>query len=88
MGLDYSIIKKCASWLEYLNLQPIPHFLKCIDDFEDSLMEQLDLQTEMKHIIKFNLNFFNNKSIKFPDPLFSSQGLLVESFQYGVNIST
>lgn len=51
-------------------------------------MDQINLKNEMKCIIKFNNNFYNDGSVVFPIPIVASQSVIIESFQNGVNIGT
>lgn len=52
--------------------------------FDEFLLAQLDLTTEANNLSKFIYNFRFDPFIKFPEPIFCSKSLLIESWEDGV----
>lgn len=88
MGIDYEIVKNLVHIADSFGLRILPNLNHALNEFESSLMDQINLKNEMKCIIKFNNNFFSDNSVIFPKPIVSSESVIVESFQNGVNIGS
>lgn len=86
MGIDYELVKSLVKLTNILGIRLLPNLNHALNEFESSLMDQINLKNEMKCIIKFNNNFYNDGSVVFPIPIVSSSSVIVESFQNGINI--
>lgn len=88
MAIDYEIVKHIVKMADSVGLRLLPNLNHALNEFESSLMDQINLKNEMKCIIKFNNNFYSDNSVVFPKPILSSESVIVESFQQGVNIGS
>jgi len=88
MAIDYEIVKHIVKMADSVGLRILPNLNHALNEFESSLMDQINLKNEMKCIIKFNNNFYSDNSVVFPKPIVSSESVIVESFQQGVNIGS
>lgn len=88
MAIDYEIVKHIVKMADSIGLRILPNLNHALNEFESSLMDQINLKNEMKCIIKFNNNFYSDNSVVFPKPIVSSESVIVESFQQGVNIGS
>lgn len=59
-----------------------------VDEFRALLLTQLDMRRERDNLVKFRYDFRNSPCIRFPMvlPHFSTEDVLVETFEYGESV--
>ena len=78
-------ILRCLAWVS--DKLPVLHALKssaAVEAFSEFLVAQTDLRTEARNLEKFQENFTNSKSVRFPRVHFASEEVLIESFEDGI----
>jgi predicted unusual protein kinase regulating ubiquinone biosynthesis (AarF/ABC1/UbiB family) len=88
--LDFYLLHKATKWIEQvprLNLEYLS-LNDTIRQFRDSMLPQLDLTLEAKHLTRFNANFSNDDQVSFPEPVndLTTHKVLVETFCEGVPV--
>eukprot|EP01041_Mallomonas_annulata_P005735 gene5735-11597_t len=88
---DLKILKFIIRTLENIPGIKYLSLFESIEQFQELLLEQLNLSEEAKNLIKFSSNFSSNKwkdSIRFPQPIspYISENLLIESYESGESI--
>lgn len=88
--VDFYLLHKATQLLETLpklNLQYLSTN-DTIRQFRDTMLPQLDLTLEAKHLARFNKNFANDDQVGFPEPIndLTTRHVLVETFCEGVPI--
>eukprot|EP00980_Cylindrotheca_fusiformis_P001409 scaffold345_cov134-Cylindrotheca_fusiformis.AAC.20 len=88
--VDFYLLHKLTKWIEKiprLNLEYLS-LSDTIRQFRGSMLPQLDLTLEAKHLTRFNGNFANDDQVRFPEPVndLTSRQVLVETFCEGVPI--
>jgi len=83
-ALDFCILQCCAYWVDRL----VPsmgryEFPRLARSFSVHLASQLDFRIEAENLEQFRHNFRHSSQIRFPEPLRSTQRVLVESFCEG-----
>ena len=76
------------SWV-FPNLQWLS-LRESLEEFADLMNIQVDLRNEAQNLLKFQENFKDDSTVKFPKPLLQlcSEEVLVESYESGVHIGT
>ncbi|KAG5464457.1 hypothetical protein LSCM1_00645 [Leishmania martiniquensis] len=82
--LDFTILntlaKKLDAWLPHLGRYRLPSLSLA---FTTHLAAQLDFRMEAQNLIRFRENFNSERYVEFPEPLLSTQRMLVETFCEG-----
>ncbi len=82
--IDMELLKMFANYLDtYPDLKMLA-FGETLRKFSNVMIAQLNLNNEGINLIKFNNNFKNCDSIKFPEYIASSENVLIESFIDGI----
>lgn len=82
---DFLLIQTAIDFIEYIFPKTLA-FLnasEAIRNFGDTLLSQTDLRVEADRTERFRENFKNYDNIFFPEIFFSSEQVLVESFEHG-----
>ena len=58
-----------------------------VEDFADKMVSSCDMMNEAEALRRLRRNFVGEKGVVFPEPLLSSSGVLVESFERGVPLN-
>ena len=58
-----------------------------VEDFADKMLLSCDMMNEAEALRRLRRNFVGEKGVVFPEPLLSSSGVLVESFERGVPLN-
>jgi aarF domain-containing kinase len=85
--LDFYILNKIASFLEYIPYLNLDYLSvkDSVDQFRDIMLPQLDLRVEAHNLRRFRRDFEGETRIAFPEPLMglTSREVLVERFVEG-----
>lgn len=82
------ILEMFASYLDtYPNLKMLA-LGDTLKKFSNVMQSQLNLNNEGKNLIRFNNNFQQHSTVKFPQYLASSEDILLESFIDGIPLRT
>ncbi|KAL3777787.1 hypothetical protein ACHAW5_003517 [Stephanodiscus triporus] len=85
--LDFYILNKIASFLEYIPYLNLDYLSvkDSVDQFRDVMLPQLDLRVEAHNLRRFRRDFEGETRIAFPEPLMglTSREVLVERFVEG-----
>ena len=76
------MVEQLVPSLHYLN--PI----KCLTEFRAVMERQVDLRHEARSLLRMSRNFAYSASVTFPQPIFCTERLLLETFEEGVPIAT
>ncbi len=85
IAADLEILKALAWAVEYF--LPFTRFMvltEAVSQFSIILSAQTDLRREAEHTERFRKNFENYDNVRFPEIIFASKDLLVESFEEGL----
>lgn len=88
--VDFYILDKVAAFFEaipYLNLEYLS-LRDTVRQFRDIMLPQLDLREESAHLQRFNRNFASDSQVSFPEPILTTEKVLVETFSHGKPILT
>ncbi|CCW63264.1 unnamed protein product [Phytomonas sp. EM1] len=73
-----ALMHRYLSFVEHYNTPELAH------NFANHLAAQLDFRIEADNLVQFRSNFRNERYVEFPEPLMSTQRMLVETFCEGV----
>lgn len=83
-SLDFFLLQNCAYWVDRLvpsmNRYELPRLAR---SFSVHLASQLDFRIEAENLEQFRHNFRHSSQLLFPEPLRSTQRVLVETFCEG-----
>lgn len=86
--LDFSIMKAVA---EFLDIVPGLKWLNLPEStaqFSGTIASQTKLDIEGRHLVLFNQFFRSWKTVDFPKPYMFTDGVIIESFEYGESVAT
>jgi predicted unusual protein kinase regulating ubiquinone biosynthesis (AarF/ABC1/UbiB family) len=96
IDIDFRIMIRLVQGIEYV--LPIIRWLQLsssVQQFSSIMAEQAALNVEAHHLELFTINFFNNKKskdnmnqIRFPQPIYSSPSVIIETYENGIITST
>lgn len=85
---DFRVMKKVAEIADKIPALKFLNLGHSMEQFSHTLASQTRLDVEGRHLLLLNHNFRGWKStLRFPEPLVLSEGVLVESWEEGVIIS-
>jgi len=85
---DFRVMKKVAEIADRIPALKFLNLGHSMEQFSHTLASQTRLDVEGRHLLLLNHNFRGWKStLRFPEPLVLSEGVLVESWEEGVIIS-
>ena len=58
-----------------------------VEDFAEKMVSSCDMMNEAEALRRLRRNFVGERGVAFPEPLLSSSGVLVESFERGVPLN-
>ncbi len=86
--MDFRVMKKVAEFADRIPALKFLNLGHSMEQFSHTLASQTRLDVEGKHLLLLNHNFRGwRKTLRFPEPLVLSEGVLVESWEEGVIIS-
>lgn len=85
--IDFRLMRMVADFLDKIPAFKFLHLRHSMDQFSHTLASQTRLDVEGAHLLLLNRNFKNWRNIRFPQPIFLSEAVLIESFEEGVIIS-
>jgi hypothetical protein len=81
--LDFTIMHHCARAAEQLLGLTWLHLSESLAQFSHTIAAQTRLHTEGRHLDLFNRHFASWDDVSFPQPLLLTDGVLVESWEWG-----
>ena len=88
IDIDFRVMKKVASLADMIPALKFLNLGHSMEQFSHTLASQTKLDVEGRHLLLLNHNFRKwRSSLRFPEPLVLSEGVLVESWEEGVIIS-
>jgi len=84
---DFQIMQAVATWLDRNPLFKWLNLASSIEAFSHTMTGQTWLDIEANHLAIFNHNFRGWKDCGFPQPLVSTESVLIESFESGQLVS-
>lgn len=85
--IDFRLMRMVADFFDKIPAFGFLHLRHSMDQFSHTLASQTRLDVEGAHLLLLNRNFKNWRNICFPQPVFLSEAVLIESFEEGIIIS-
>eukprot|EP01035_Chromulina_nebulosa_P019426 gene19426-25304_t len=85
--LDFIIMKGFANMLDQFNAFKWLNLPESMAQFSSTIASQTRLDIEGRHLVLFNRYFHKWESASFPQPIMFTDGVLVESYEYGESVA-